>query len=663
MSFADTSLTQRLTDIRRNMIRPESRRIYSSSIARFLFWLHQKHPQLLNETFLNRLSGPINRKNLKDSILNHFDESYPPFNLEGFPIDRFMEWIVEIQDEEVGFGSLNSHRSALFNLFRDYKTPFSDTQSTALKEYFKGLKRQMAFARSRSTGRIASGKDPLQISDLRRLCGKLMASHLKENIFAHCFLLMTWNLMCRSSNTTNIRFNHMLWREDSLGILFCHSKTDQNGDTPVEPRHLYANPIDPRICVVLSLALYWLLFPPDIGSNMLFPGSNQYERFRNCLFSRILENDFQFGTHSIRKGAATYCSSGCIDGPDIAAIYLRAGWKFPGVGDTYIKFQDAGDQYVGRMVSGLPFSTTRFAVLPPFFLNPPEAVNEAMLLAFPSIIGDGTLANNSANLKTIAAFALASLVFHSDFLKRTLPPFHPILHTPLFQHPTLIETLKPSVVCRNYNIDDPIVPTGLPSYVILLDETHRLRSEISQMPSVVMEQLRQEQRGSESSSSIQLSERIDSLRERLDHIIAQNTAPSSSLDAAETPASRLYLWGGRFHPVPEDFVLPNVSLTSILQSWYEGFPPFKNLSFDDMPSINLRKRLSDLRFLITDMEVRFGVPQSSHEIARFANSIINHLCPLDDGAVRKRQRRSQFSWRTFVDLARSDKRQRLLHSL
>lgn len=142
---------------------------------------------------------------------------------------------------------------------------------------------------------------------------------------------------------------------------------DQSGENPVEPRHLYANPLEPSLCAITSLGLYWLLFPPDLEVNKLFPGSNQYERFRRLVFTRLLPSSDCWGTHSIRKGSATYCTNGCTDGPSISSVYLRAGWKFPGVGDTYIKYQHAGDQHVGRVASGLPFTDSSFAILPPFF--------------------------------------------------------------------------------------------------------------------------------------------------------------------------------------------------------------------------------------------------------------------------------------------------------
>ncbi|EGZ07135.1 hypothetical protein PHYSODRAFT_382146, partial [Phytophthora sojae] len=73
------------------------------------------------------------------------------------------------------------------------------------------------------------------------------------------------------------------------------------------------------------------------------------------------------GTHSARKGSATFVSSCSNGGPSAAAICIRAGWKLLGVQDTYTRYESAGDCIVGRYVTGLPFDDTGFAILPPFF--------------------------------------------------------------------------------------------------------------------------------------------------------------------------------------------------------------------------------------------------------------------------------------------------------
>ncbi len=78
------------------------------------------------------------------------------------------------------------------------------------------------------------------------------------------------------------------------------------------------------------------------------------------------------GVHSIRKGAATYACSGSTSGPSIAAVCNRAGWTMGKVKDTYIRYEAAQDQFVGRIVAGLNINSRSFAVSPPFFLSSDE---------------------------------------------------------------------------------------------------------------------------------------------------------------------------------------------------------------------------------------------------------------------------------------------------
>ncbi|EGZ22000.1 hypothetical protein PHYSODRAFT_461853, partial [Phytophthora sojae] len=100
-----------------------------------------------------------------------------------------------------------------------------------------------------------------------------------------------------------------------------HMKNDQSGDRPRDPRHVYANPSQPSIYPVLGLGIYWATTSFDTD-NRLFPGSDQYDRFRKCLQRLLVDekvaaelkrrgvNSNDLGTHSMRKGAATYCASG-----------------------------------------------------------------------------------------------------------------------------------------------------------------------------------------------------------------------------------------------------------------------------------------------------------------------------------------------------------------
>jgi len=120
------------------------------------------------------------------------------------------------------------------------------------------------------------------------------------------------------------------------------------------PRHIYPNTFEPAICPLLALSIYLCYFSHILtGNGCLFPGNDQYCRFSRLL-ARVIEthrdevirmgHDPAFiGVHSIRKGAATYASSGSTCCPSGAAVNLRVGWTLGNVQDKYIWYEAAGD--------------------------------------------------------------------------------------------------------------------------------------------------------------------------------------------------------------------------------------------------------------------------------------------------------------------------------
>ncbi|ETK88726.1 hypothetical protein L915_07061 [Phytophthora nicotianae] len=261
----------------------------------------------------------------------------------------------------------------------------------------------------------------------------------------------------------------MEWSGDALGVYFAHQKNDQEGRRPRDPRHIYTNPLRPAICPVLALAIFWATSPFD-GSDRLFPGSNQYERFRKCL-QQLFDRDCvaeelhrrgvdrdELGTHSMRKGAVTYCASASTACPSSTAVHLRAGWSLGGVQNTYLRYESAGDMHVGRTVSGLPPDSHEFAVLPPHFEERDETIENAIDCVFPGM---------PANLTYIGEFCLASLVYHEPYLRLNIPKCHPLFEPPLFQHPTLLSDL----LAKLRGIKDRsgrLHATGVPPYVAIL---------------------------------------------------------------------------------------------------------------------------------------------------------------------------------------------------
>ena len=99
-----------------------------------------------------------------------------------------------------------------------------------------------------------------------------------EGLWCYCYLVPTWNLMCHVNNTSQIKFQHIHWIQDSLQIYFVHTKNDQTGDESRHPRHIYANPHDPIVCPIFALSLYLMTFgtPVQNGSRLL-PGKDQVQ--------------------------------------------------------------------------------------------------------------------------------------------------------------------------------------------------------------------------------------------------------------------------------------------------------------------------------------------------------------------------------------------------
>ena len=89
------------------------------------------------------------------------------------------------------------------------------------------------------------------------------------------------------------------------------------------------------------------------------------------------------------------------------------------VHSRYLLCERAGDQYVGRIVAGLPLQSELFDALPPHFASPGESVELAVRRAFPTWY-------EIRSLRAVLRMLSASLVQHEDFLRQHLEDDHPI---------------------------------------------------------------------------------------------------------------------------------------------------------------------------------------------------------------------------------------------
>ncbi|ETI37477.1 hypothetical protein F443_16532, partial [Phytophthora nicotianae P1569] len=396
-------------------------------------------------------------------------------DLDRFTLDEFDSFLME-KRKTVGVSTLNGYRSALKDLYRRQDVPLPNTFEKKMATLFSGLKRMQA-TKYQSGAPKESGKEPLPYSLYQQLCKATLVR--QDAGFSHFFLSTQWNLMCRSESVQTLCTQHLSGIDDSVGCVMYKSKTNQEGGGPKDPRHLYANPYSPDTCWITALAIY-LACRPTQPKGPLFPGSNQKVRFGNTLrqLINVKTGQTHYGTHSIRKGVATFACSGTTGGPSIASVCLRVGWSLGGVQDRYIRYESAGDQYLGRVVAGLPLNLADFAVLPPHFVNNQDVnLQKCVEEMFPMLRACSTL-------QDILKLCIASLVNHHSYLRELIPASHPLLSTFLFRYPDMMNHLEAALVC---DTSIWMKPTGVPPHVELYKQLRQVQTSIDNLPPVLLE--------------------------------------------------------------------------------------------------------------------------------------------------------------------------------
>ncbi|KAF0683756.1 hypothetical protein As57867_024137, partial [Aphanomyces stellatus] len=457
-------------------------------------------------------------------------------DLDHFEFDHFTEFVVwTLNNTDVKVSTMSGYRSALRWYYKREDKQLPADYDTKLKQRV-GM-RSITAGEAQSSSIKDSGKRPL------------------------CFSL--YSTLAR----------------DSL-----MSKTDQTGSKRRDPRHVYANPARPAVCVVLALAIY-LACHPSMSPGPLFPGANQKNRFSKGLRSMALgtlgETAAEIGTHSIRKGAATYVCSGSTSGPSVISVCLRCGWSLGHVVERYMHYEKAGDQFVGRVVAGLPLNTSGFAVLPPHFAaENDQFVARAIRVVFPSLVGH-------PSLQAVLALCLASLVHHEKFLKVTLPMKHSLLQTALFRGTTLIDSLRPRVVLAS----GVLQPTGLPPYVQIYCQLDENRAALTTLPTTVLagvrELLDEHDLATGTVTPAFIENVVSNLYTRLKPLSPTHTITPTTMPAR---ATSLHMWGEKLHKLPESFEFPTVDTATAWALWLLGKDGVTNFPFKSIEPIDLAKK-------------------------------------------------------------------------
>lgn len=473
-------LDREVQETERHFIGEPTRKVYRPVQHKFLIFILGEEAILLRKDLaehLQTLSEKEQRALLKPILDNPTPP--PPFEFgDGSQMLRLTKRY--IQSLDTGKSARQTAQSAIKQMFQGFGHQFSIEQEAELQLFRKSLVKRLVIDAQANGERIGEGKSPLSVQLYKILSWAFLKSLKKNGVFCHTMLVLGWNLACRIGNTEGIGLGQLAVRDDALQIYFAHTKTDKEGKQAKYPRHIYANPFEPEVCCVLALGLYFVLFPKTEGDKKLFAGSAQYNHFYKELLA-ILKDSHEcadqleldgisaedIGTHSVRKGAGTYCTACNVECPSHVAVCTRCGWKLDGVQGTYLQYAAAGDQHVGRTLALLPSFDANFAILPPFFVGGEDLIDTALKDIFSGF---------PQSMRGVLRFCLASLVFHRKWLSDNLPHDHRLFSSRLFRDIDLLNRLGDHVQCRLWKEGDPFLPTGVTNSVKILAEVRESRA-------------------------------------------------------------------------------------------------------------------------------------------------------------------------------------------
>lgn len=93
-----------------------------------------------------------------------------------------------------------------------------------LTQFYQGVKKDEADQRRDGRKKVKEGKEPMSFELYEWLSRYFLA---QGNLFAHLYITLCWNLLCRTSNVESLRLSHLVWDADSLGVYFAKTKSDQ----------------------------------------------------------------------------------------------------------------------------------------------------------------------------------------------------------------------------------------------------------------------------------------------------------------------------------------------------------------------------------------------------------------------------------------------------
>ena len=469
-----------------------------------------------------------------------------------------------------------------------------------------------------------------------------------EGIYGCAFAKTTVNLACRGDNTGQICVKHLIMMGDSFGVPFAHEKRNQKGEDALRklPRQCYCNPLDQSADIMSSL-FHYMALNPDVIANKdgpLFTGTRDAQA---STFTRILQKvlktnadddgnplcESEYSTplsaislYSFRKCAITRLNCGSTAGPSGAAACLREGHSVGTTRNRYIAQERASDEYCGRILSGLPVNSEKFAASYPDFIpidieesmtrhvsdrvyqNKKKEVDRKVRSVLDSIFGR----EHMSAFPTIHKFlriGLAAHLWHLDKIEELLPQNSILRQTTLFTNPDVAD-LRPHVRIAMPWEDHAVYfadATGLPPHVLHLSKLQQLEDKVDKMPKKLEDMLEAKQMNGPVSlaqmktivATCPIVRRMEATMIRMEAVIESrgvSAEPDQVADFTGGIGTRFDLFDhpdGKKRRIPPSWEIPKIQLQHIYLHWHCGnlakkISPIKNLSKADMSVMEKR---------------------------------------------------------------------------
>jgi hypothetical protein len=291
------------------------------------------------------------------------------------------------------------------------------------------------------------------------------------------------------------------------------------------------------------------------------------------------------------------------------------------VQQRYIFEGEGYDQFLGRVASGLPLNSPDFATLPPR-LNPSYVIS---LLDWKTLYPNYDAVPKS--IQRCFPYLLASLAYHREWLSSNLSGDHPLFRSAVW---TANYLEKVDFIFGNDDTDPSgMKPTGIPPNVSVITKLQVMENAMNRVTEIISKNHDESKKelpnlvGSYILNTFQVQgaipvtlQHFDTFREQLLQEFRQiNQNGGSSAENALTESTeseeeqyKYYFWGNRFHIVPENFSLKNMSIKHIWDMWNYGdkaknLPPYNLITAKfDLKTKNEQKLIYKAKTVIDAIE-------------------------------------------------------------